>query len=198
MTVTINIYQQAALQQLASYGFNRPAAAPTPKEGPIFALLCSTDISQFSATYSGRLNTLLDTAIVELPTENGYKKGGQPIPCVSTAPNGNTIITLGRGSKSLYFRPASRLFPITYATSPVTLTYSDCFKWTAVGGTLSAKSLLLCLQTPLSPTISSDPVYSASYPLAMIDFGGTVSVPAGSVLAVPYPITQNVIQWTVD
>jgi hypothetical protein len=198
MAVTVNIYQQSAIRYLATYGMDQQDAKTFwfKKLGTVFALLCSTDVAQFDSSYTGRVDQLLGSGVTELPTANGYTKGGQYVQNLYTYYNGpgpfdfSQESSLIRGSKLLELRPASQRFPGSGDTI-------NCFRWVP-SGTLSAKSLLLCLQTPLNAANSSEPIYSASYPLAMVDFGGTVTGTPGSVLAVPYPIVATAIRWTID
>ena len=203
MAVTVNIYQQSAIRYLATYGMDQQDAKTFwfKKLGTVFALLCSTDVAQFDSSYTGRVDQLLGSGVTELPTANGYSKGGQYVQniyqyyesiIIGTQAyfNYSTASSIIRGSKLLELQPASRTFPGPDNTV-------NCFNWVSTG-TLSAKSLLLCLQTPLDAASSSEPIYSASYPLAMVDFGGTVTAASGSPLGVPYPIVATAIRWTID
>jgi len=203
MAVTVNIYQQSAIRYLATYGMDQQDAKTFWFQKPetVFALLCSTDVAQFDSSYTGRVDQLLGSGVTELSTGNGYAKGGQYVQNFYTYRElqvvGNrvqefyfTVSSIIRGNKLLELQPASRRFPGGGGTV-------NCFSWVSTG-TLSAKSLLLCLQTPLDAANSSQPIYSASYPLAMVDFGGTVTAASGSPLAVPYPIVATAIRWTID
>lgn len=61
--------------------------------------------------------------------------------------------------------------------------------WTAVGGTLSAQSALLCYRRPNV----AGPAYSISSPIAMIDFGGTVTATAGTPLSFSWAASSYLV-----
>lgn len=218
MPISINVYARQAVTYLSTYGL--AVQRNHGREHSLFGILCSTDIAQYSSSFEGRVDQLIAFGVAELPTANGYIKGGDYLRNYYTGiqyvqyPTSNfgsfvslpeqytvesfNVTSLGglRGR----FTPSTRQYPL-FTPQPGGVTSvihpAQSFTWTATTGPLSAKSLLLCYHSPL-PSASSELIYGASYPLAMIDFGGTVAAAAGQTLAVPYPPVADIIRWTID
>ena len=150
-------------------------------------LLCSTDVSKFQAGFNSTLGFATQTSPstfsltgllnqasatykpVEIATGNGYTRGGKFL----------ASVTAQYSAGDLIMRAAN-------------------VSWTATGAGFSAKSALLCYRQPATITPSWDyagiytstpTIYSDSYAVAMIDFGGTVTASAG---------VDFVIEWHPD
>jgi hypothetical protein len=135
---------------------------------PLFVTLRSVDVSTFDASNNAFLRTVATglyttTGANELATANGYTKGGKAL-------------------------ENARL---TYSAGVLTL-FADDVKWAASGGSIVAKSALLCYEYP-QPRFSSD-VYYTSAPLAMIDFGGTLTATAGRSLTLQWA-AGGIFKW---
>ena len=218
MPTTINVYSEIAVIYLAKYGaFGNAKPA---YEHAIYAILCSTDIVQFNSSFTGRVDQLLSSGVVELPTANGYNKYGQQLrhyytgiqqqrfnPLVSSTGTILTNITLesfkiisASGFWRGLFIPSTRQFPLQ---TPSDINYSaysqpiQSLTWQATSGPLNVKSLLLCYRTS-APPAGADVIYSSSYPLAMVDFGGTITAAAGQFLNLPYPPVADIFRWRVE
>jgi hypothetical protein len=217
MPISINVYARQAVTYLSAYGLQ--VQRGHGREHCLFGILCSTDIAQYTSSFEGRVDQLLASGVAELPTGNGYFKYGDYLRNYYTGvqyvqygnlssnflirPEPYTVSSFNvtsLGGLTARFTPSTRQFPLF--TPPPAFGNSvihpvQSLTWTATTGPLSAKSLLLCYRTPL-PSASSELTYGASYPLAMIDFGGTVTAVAGQTLAVPYPPVADIIRWTID
>ena len=221
MPVTINVYSELAVTYLARYGVlrdDRPIYVH-----PLYGILCSTDIAEFDSSFTGRVDELLSSGVVELPTANGYSKYGQELRQYYTGiqlrkiyPNGlgqaffvsaiqqQYVVTsyniTSSGGYRGRFTPSTRQFPLL---TPSDINYQayvnpiQSFTWQATGSGLNAKSLLLFYQTPFSPG-NLNALYSNSYPLAMVDFGGTITAAAGQFLNLPYPPVADIFRWRVE
>jgi hypothetical protein len=192
MPVTANIYQENAVRYLGTYGVAHQGYSTTwrVKDASMFAILCSTDVAAYSSSFAGTVQELLAGAVDELATANGYFVGGIAAPLSVTimpltTPIGlSFLFSYGNGLK--YFPNADYSVPLA------TLTYKS-IQWGASGGSLSAKSLILCIESPISTAAT---LYERSYPLVMIDFGGTRTAAAGTAFD---PVTWNAngaISWT--
>lgn len=214
MPISINVYARQSVTYLSTYGL--AVQRGHGREHSLFGILCSTDIAQYSGNFEGRVDELIASGVAELPTANGYLKGGDYLRNYYTGiqyviyAGGFVVIpeqyvvssfnVTSLGGLRARFTPSTRQFPLlTPQPSNVSSVIhpAKSFSWTATTGSLAAKSLLLCYRTPL-PSASIDLTYGASYPLAMIDFGGTVTAAAGQTLAVPYPPVADIIRWTID
>lgn len=197
MAVTVNIYQENALRYLGTYGIAHQDRSTTwkIKDASMFALLCSTDLAQYSDSFAGTVQSLLTTGVTELTTGNGYYVGGRPAPInanLGSYPGGGNYSAasfLSGYSNGIKFLP--ELTRITSFSSFVTNEY-DSLSWFASGGSISAKSLLLCIESPASPAAT---IYGRSYPLAMIDFGGTKTATNGNVFDINWN-ANGAINWT--
>ena len=217
MAISINVYARQAVTYLSTYGL--AVQRGHGREHSLFCILCSTDITQYTSSFEGRVDQLIASGVVELPTANGYLKGGDYLRNYYTGiqyvrygnssfdflirPEPYTVSSFNvtsLGGLTARFTPSTRQFPL-FTPQPSNVESvihpAQSLTWTATTGPLSAKSLLLCYRTPL-PSASSEHTYGASYPFAMIDFGGTVTAVAGQTLAVPYPPVADIIRWTID
>jgi hypothetical protein len=175
MAVTSNVYTTTGKQ--ARWGvFQQGKANVWTPTVQFFVLLCSTDVVKFqvafdstlgfasgtgpSYSYTGLLNQTPTTyKPVEIATGNGYTRGGTSL----------TDVYAEYSSGDLIMRAANT-------------------RWTATGAGFSAQSALLCYRQPAQFSPSWDyagtynagaTIYSDSYAVAMIDFGGTVTASAG-------------------
>jgi hypothetical protein len=183
MAVTVNVY--AGVIQAALYGaVQKTNTIDLATRSPFFVTLRSVGVETFNAnentsSFSNFFNTQAGfgtylrapyTGVYatagnnELATGNGYTKGGKPL-------------TNAR---------------LSYSSGVLTLK-SDDVRWTATGSGISAKSALLCYEFPVSRFYSNDP-YTASCALAMIDFDGTQSAPAGTSFTLQWP-AAGILKW---
>ena len=194
MAVTINVY--AGVIQAALYGaIQKTNTIDFVTRSPFFVTLRSVGVETFNANEntstfdpypsgapvgapliydtSAGFGTYLRAPYTgvyttagnnELATGNGYTKGGKPL-------------TNAR---------------LSYSSGVLTLK-SDDVRWTATGSGISAKSALLCYEFPISRFYSNDP-YTASCALAMIDFDGTQTAPAGTSFTLQWP-AAGVFKW---
>lgn len=186
MPVTNNVYTTTGEQ--AKWGiFQQGKNAVWTPTVQFFAVLCSTSVSRFLAafdstlgftsqtspgvfSFTGLLNQVPTTyKPVEIATGNGYTRGGKFL----------TEVSAQYSSGDLIMRAAD-------------------LSWTATGAGFSAQSALLCYRQPAQFSPSWDysgtytagaTIYSDSYAVGMIDFGGTVTANAG---------VDFVIQWHPD
>lgn len=107
---------------------------------------------------------LSNVADNEIATGNGYTKGGKALENVR----------------------------FSYTSGVLALLANDT-AWAATGGSIVAKSALLCYELPVAKHFSGDYRYT-SVPLAMIDFGGTETVVAGISLVVQWP-ADGIFKW---
>jgi hypothetical protein len=168
MAVTVSVFNGVP-GFLAAYGaIQKTNTTGVETRCPLFVTLRSVDVSTFDATDQNFLRTLGSNAY----TTTGANE-------LATA-NGYT-----KGGKSL------ENVVLTYSSGALTLTAADT-KWVATGAGFSAKSALLCYQYP-SPVYLGD-VYYTSVPVAMIDFGATITVPAGLSLVLSWP-ANGIFKW---
>lgn len=81
MTITVNIYKQPALMQLAANGLvESPTSAADPSNpGNLRFILSTSGNDQFNANFNGTMQQLLANGVTELPTGNGYQQKGIPV-----------------------------------------------------------------------------------------------------------------------
>lgn len=65
---------------------------------------------------------------------------------------------------------------IYYTPVRTDISYKTVVWFPGAGQTLSAKSMILCIRSPVSTATPFYGGYGSAYPMAMIDFGGTKSV----------------------
>lgn len=186
MAVTSNVYTTSGKQ--AKWGiFQQGKSNVWTPTVQFFVLLCSTDVSKFLVSFNSTLGFTSQTGPgtfsltgllnqvsatykpVEIATGNGYTRGGAVL----------TDVSAQYDSGDLIMRAANA-------------------SWTATGSGFSAQSALLCYRQPaqLSPSwdyagtyTAGATIYSDSYAVAMIDFGGTVTADAD---------VDFVIEWHPD
>ena len=197
MAITVNVYQEPTLRYMGTYGVahqDRSTAWKT-KNASMFALLCSTDVAQYSSSFAGTVETLLTTGVTELTTGNGYFVGGIPAPIIANLgsfPGGvnySNAILVGGYSNGIKYSPEITL---VLSFSPSVTSEYDFLRWKATGGSIAAKSLLLCFESPIS---SAATIYGRSYPLAMIDFGATRTATDGNIFELDWN-ANGAINWT--
>lgn len=80
MAYTVHVYEESAVTLIATYGiFQQGKSTAYSPVSPYFVLLCSTDVAEFDALFTGNVTSALAAGIVELPTANGYVVGGKPV-----------------------------------------------------------------------------------------------------------------------
>ena len=203
MAFTSNIYQENTLRQLAQYGIVHQGFTTTwrYKEASMYVLLCSTDLTEYSSSFAGTVAELLASGVTELATGNGYVAGGQPAPWfIRLAVSGVGYYLRGDATSAWYAPRGTYTFPpwsgVGYWSpllppmgGSVTI---DSIQWSAVGGSISAASALLCFESPISTAAT---INERSYPLVMWDFGGTKTAGAGSFFTINWN-ASGTITWT--
>lgn len=184
MAVTVNIYQQNALRNLGTYGIIHQDYSTVWKYklASMFVLLCSTDDAAYVSSFAGTVQELLSSGVQELTTLNGYFQGGLPAPWTINDPYYGSVDFLRGSTNSAFYLPRT----LVGATRP----YS-AIKWTVTSNSISAKSALLCFESPVS---SGSTIYDRSFPLAMIDFGGTRTSTVGTPFEISWSET-GAITW---
>jgi hypothetical protein len=186
MAFAVNIYQEQAVKYLGAYGIEHQSLSTTwkLKDASMFAILCSTDDGAYSSSFTGTVEELLAAGVTELTTGNGYFQGGKPMP--RTSIRGPFTSNYGNGMKYL---PV-----VTYIVSTVPYVTQELrpVQWLASGGSISAKSMILCIESPVSAAAT---IYGRSYPLAMIDFDGTKTATNGNVFDINWN-ANGAINWT--
>lgn len=134
-------------------------------------ILCSTDVAQFNSNFTGTVEQLLSSGVQEISTGYGYFQQGFALKQFQAA---SFFLVSGNGYK---FVPVKE---------------GGVSGWTAIGGSISAKSALLFMELPDS---SASTLYGRSYPLAMIDFDGTRTATAGNNLIIGAS-TSGLFNWT--
>jgi hypothetical protein len=161
MAITVSIFDGLP-GVLAQYGaIQKTNTTGVETRCPLFVTLRSVDVSTFDATDRNFLRSISSGTY----TTTGANE-------LATA-NGYT-----KGGKSL------EGVTLTYSAGVLKLNATNA-KWVATGAGFSTKSALLCYEYP-SPRYLSD-IYCTSVPLAMIDFGGTLTIPAGQSLVLQWP-----------
>jgi|688.fasta_scaffold541547_2 hypothetical protein len=187
MAVTVNVYQENALRNLGTYGIRHQDYSTVWKfkTASMFVLLCGTDNAAYVPSFAGTVQELLASGVQELTTANGYVQGGLPAPWAINDPFYGFVAFLrsSASGNSAFYLPRT----LIGATRP----YS-AIKWTVTSNSISAKSALLCFESPVS---SASTIYSRSYPLAMIDFGGTRTSAVGTPFEINWSET-GAITWT--
>lgn len=195
MAFTVNIYQENVLKVLGVYGtwHQQRSTAWNVEQNTMFAILCSTDVAAFSSSFVGTLEQLLATGVTEASTGNGYIQGGKQMPNFTLTSFQGTVYTnsfaSGYGNGVKY----------TPAVTPVgsSSQYRPVRWFPSAGQTLSAKSMILCIRSPVSTATPFYGGYGSAYPMVMIDFGGTKSVTGPS--STGFDINWNAngaINWT--
>lgn len=168
MAITINLFNGIP-SALGIYGaIQKTNTTGLDTRCPLFVTLRSVDVTTFSASDNGFLRSqstggYTTTGNNELATGNGYTKGGKALENVR----------------------------LEYPAGVLTL-FADDIKWIASGGSINAKSALLCYERPAA-RFSGD-IYYTSLPLAMIDFGGTLTAPAGKALTLEWA-ALGIFKW---
>jgi len=168
MAVTVSVFDGVPAL-LAAYGaLQKTNTTGVDTRCPLFVTLRSVDVSTFNAADRTQLRTL-STGLYTTTGSNELATG-----------NGYT-----KGGKAL------EGVVLTYSAGVLALTAQDT-KWAATGAGIAAKSALLCYEYPEARILSD--VYYTSVPLAMIDFGATVTVSAGGSLTLQWA-AGGVFKW---
>lgn len=167
MAITVSVFNKVP-ERLALYGaIQKTNTIGVDTRCPLFVILRSVDVSTFNAADFGRLRSgfgYSSAGANEIATGNGYTKGGKTLENVR----------------------------FSYSSGVLALLANDTV-WTATGGSIVTKSALLCYEMPEARHFSGDVHYS-SVPLALIDFGGTETVPAGISLVLQWP-ADGIFKW---
>ncbi len=92
MPYTVHVYEELAVTMIATYGLRQQGKARVYSPvSPYFVLLCSTDVTEFDALFTGTVASVLASGITELPTANGYVVGGKPVGAI--VPGGNLTVS---------------------------------------------------------------------------------------------------------
>lgn len=167
MAVTVSVFNGVP-RVLAAYGaIQKTNTVGFETRCPLFVTLRSVDNSTFNAADADFLRN----------TNGSYTTTG-----ANELATGNGYTKGGKALEGVVF---------TYSSGIIKLTALDT-KWLATGAGLSAKSALLCYEYP-SPRTNNDPYYQ-SVPIAMIDFGATVTVLAGQSLTLTWP-TAGILRY---
>ena len=168
MAITVSIFDGVPAV-LASYGaIQKTNTVGFDTRCPLFVTLRSVDVSTFNAADRSFLR-VFSTGLYTTTGANELATG-----------NGYT-----KGGKAL------ENVRLTYSSGVLAL-LADDLKWTATGAGIVAKSALLCYEYP-GARIQGD-VYYRSVPLAMIDFGGTLTALANSSLVLQWP-ADGIFKW---
>ena len=204
MAVTVNIYEENTIRQLATYGLVHQDYSTVWKNkyAGVFVMLCTTDAAAYSSSFVGTVEQLLATGVQEL-TGGGYS--------YKSAPNLNTDTLnnyAGYGYESSPFGRSAYIatVPTTGAKFVPQWTKQESFNYGASSsGTLqpavrwffsapvSFKSALVCLESPVKTPGAT--IYQRSYPLTIIDFGTTISKGQNSTFHIIWN-ESGLISWT--
>jgi hypothetical protein len=152
----------------------------TPRDGfgttfnPLFVILRSVGVSSTPTSssldgflYNFATSTYSSAGSNELSTANGYTVGGKYLQNVRLA----------------------------YSSGELSLRADDV-SWLASGAGITASSALLCCRTSFDSTDPVLPRYAVSVPLALIDFDGAKTAPAGTTLTVAWP-SALLFKWSM-
>lgn len=206
MAITTNIYEENTLRQLGTYGFAHQGYSTIwkLKQASIFAVLCTTDLALYSSSFVGTIDQLLATGVTELSGQGGNVRildgttYSVPFALWDVSFTGLTSITgvtfPGRDNYvATYDTSGVKLIPqITWAYYGATQPMRKEMGWSFTSA-VSFKSALLCIQLPVKTPGAT--FYQRSYPLAMIDFGATITSAAGSSFFITWD-EDGMINWT--
>jgi hypothetical protein len=204
MAITVNIYEENTIRQLAAYGLVHQDYSTVWKNkyAGIFVMLCTTDVAAYSSSFVGTVEQLLATGVQEL-AGGGYSYIPAPNKNSGVFYISNNDYYSGVSGRSEYivtvpttgakFVPQwtryERYGNVFIAES---FTLQPAVRW-YFSSTVSFKSALVCLELPVKTPGAT--IYQRSYPLAMIDFGATISRAQGSGFHIVWS-ESGLIAWT--